>query len=60
MQAAIDGNSMWTLVYENLKAAQEDAETVKGLISGASYVVNDNLTLENIILEEAPNILLGQ
>ena len=59
MQAAIDGNSMWTLVYENLKAAQEDAETVKGLISGASYVVNDNLTLENIILEEAAQYFAG-
>ncbi len=59
MQAAIDGNSMWTLMYENLKAVQEDAETVKELISSASYVANDNLTLENIVLEEAAEYFAG-
>lgn len=59
MQAAINGNSVWTWVYENGKATEEDAELTRQLLSRAAYVVNDNQTLENIILEEAQEYFSG-
>lgn len=59
MQAAIDGKSIWTWLYENGKATTEDAQVTRQLLSNAAYVVNDNQTLEQIILEEAREYFSG-
>lgn len=59
MQAAIDGKSVWTWLYENGKATAEDAELTRQLLSSAAYVGNDNQTLENLILEEAQEYFSG-
>ena len=59
-QAAVEGKSIWTWIYEDGKAAKEDAELTKQLLNSAAYVENDNQTLEALILEEAGNIFQGQ
>ena len=38
---------------------QEDAQVTRQLLSNAAYVVNDNQTLEQIILEEAREYFSG-
>lgn len=59
MQAAIDGKSVWTWLYENGKATAEDAELTRQLLSSVAYAANDNQTLENLILEEAQEYFSG-
>ncbi len=59
MQAAMEGKSVWAWLYENGRATAEDAEIARRLLSSAAYVVNDNQTLENIILEEAGEYFSG-
>ena len=58
-QAAVDGKSIWTWIYEDGKATKEDAELTKQLLSSAAYVENDNQTLEALILEEAREYFSG-
>ena len=58
-QAAVDGKSVWTWIYEDGKATKEDAELTKQLLSSAAYVENDNQTLESLILEEAREYFSG-
>lgn len=59
MQAAVDGKSVWTWIYEDGKATKEDVELTKQLLSSAAYVENDNQTLESLILEEAREYFSG-
>lgn len=59
MQAAIEGDSVWRWLYDNGNAAKEDVELVRELLSSAAYVVNDNQTLETIVLEEAQEYFSG-
>lgn len=59
MQAALDGKSVWKWLYENGNATTEDAELTKMLLSSAKYVVSNNQTLENIVLEEAQEYFSG-
>lgn len=58
-QAAVEGKSIWTWIYEDGKAAKEDAELTKQLLNSAAYVENDNQTLETLILEEAGEYFSG-
>ena len=58
-QAAVEGKSIWTWIYEDGKAAKEDAELTKQLLNSAAYVENDNQTLEALILEEAGEYFSG-
>ena len=58
-QAAVDGKSVWTWIYEDGKATKEDAELTKQLLSSAAYVENDNQTLESLILDEAREYFSG-
>lgn len=58
-QAAVDGKSVWTWIYEDGNATKEDAELTKQLLSSAAYVENDNQTLESLILEEAREYFSG-
>ena len=59
MQAAINGNSMWTFLYEDGKITQEDVELMRTLLSSVSYAVNESQSLEDIILEEASEFFAG-
>lgn len=59
MRAAVEGKSVWTPNYETVKAATEDVELTRRLLSSAAYVMNDNQTLENIVLEEAEEYFSG-
>lgn len=59
MQAAVDGKSIWTWLYENGKATKEDVELTKQLLSSCAYVENGNQTLETLILEEAQEYFSG-
>ena len=58
-QAAVEGKSILTWIYEDGKAAKEDAELTKQLLNSAAYVENDNQTLETLILEEAGEYFSG-
>ena len=58
-QAAVEGKSIWTWIYEDGKATKEDAELTKQLLNSAAYVENDNQTLEALILEEAGEYFSG-
>ena len=58
-QAAVEGKSIWTWIYEDGKATNEDAELTKQLLSTAAYVENDNQTLESLILDEAREYFSG-
>ena len=58
-QAAVEGKSIWTWIYEDGKATKEDAELTKQLLNSAAYVENDNQTLEELILEEAREYFSG-
>ena len=58
-QAAAEGKSIWTLIYEDGKATKEDVELTKQLLNSAAYVENDNQTLESLILEEAREYFSG-
>ena len=55
----MEGKSVWTWIYEDGKAAKEDAELTKQLLNSAAYVENDNQTLEALILEEAGEYFSG-
>ena len=59
MQAAINGNSMWTFLYEDGKITQEDVELMRTLLSSVSYAVNESQSLEDIIIEEASEFFAG-
>ena len=58
-QAAVEGKSIWTWIYEDGKATKEDVELTKQLLNSAAYVENDNQTLEALILEEAGEYFSG-
>ena len=58
-QAAVEGKSIWTWIYEDGKATKEDAELTKQLLSSSAYVENDNQTLDALILEEAREYFSG-
>ena len=58
-QAAVDGKSVWTWIYEDGKATKEDVELTKQLLNSVAYVENDNQTLESLILEEAREYFSG-
>ena len=58
-QAAMEGKSVWTWIYEDGKATNEDVELTKQLLNSAAYVENDNQTLESLILEEAREYFSG-
>ena len=58
-QAAVEGKSIWTWIYEDGKATKEDAGRTKPLLNSAAYVENDNQTLEELILEEAREYFSG-
>ena len=58
-QAAVDGKSVWSWIYEDGKATKEDVELTKQLLNSAAYVENDNQTLESLILEEAREYFSG-
>lgn len=58
-QAAVDGKSVWTWIYEDGRATKEDVELIKQLLNSAAYVENDNQTLESLILERPGNIFQG-
>ena len=58
-QAAVDGKSVWTWIYEDGRATKEDVELIKQLLNSAAYVENDNQTLESLILEEAREYFSG-
>jgi len=59
MQAAIDGKSIWTFMFEGGKATQEDVDVTRALLSSATYVLSNNNTLEDIVLEEASAYFSG-
>ena len=59
MQAAVDGKSQWTTMFEN-KVTTEDVKITEELLKSTLYTVNDNTILDKIIFEEAQEFFSGQ
>ena len=60
MSEAIDGKSIWSFMYEDVRVTECDVDITYKLLENANYIISDSFALEDIAEEEAEAYFSGK